>query len=369
MKYLLTGRPHQHAYIYMLITLLFAFSCDDDDDQRTTGGELQHVASSGTQWTGVAVSHDTRLFANYPNWKEGHTVSVVEVTDTTDLKAYPDLAWNTWQEGMDPASHFICVQSVFVDRNNFLWVLDPANPQRMGEYQGVVPGGAKLVKINLSTNTVMKTITFDEPVIKKNSYLNDIRIDETGQLGYITDSNEGALVVVNLYSGMAWRVLSTDPSTKSENRVLRVEGQEVRNEQGELINFQSDGIEINPARTHVYWRPINGTSLYRLPTSLLNDPEVSDATRSAGIEDMGDFPPSDGMIFGKDGKLYLTSIEENAIRVYTEGDRTSHLVEQDEDLKWPDSFAVGPDGALYVTTSQIHIKNPEQPYRIFKFMP
>jgi len=356
------------CYFIMITTLML--SCDDDnDDDQSEATSLTTVASSASQWTGVAISHENRLFANYPNWKADHTVSVVEVTDSAHFKPYPNETWNTWQTGMDPATHFICVQSVFVDQNNFLWVIDPANPQRMGEYLGVVPGGAKLVKINLSTNTVEQTIIFSEPVIKKNSYLNDIRIDEQKQLGYITDSNEGALVVVNLSSGVARRVLSQDPTTKSENRVLHVEGQEVRNEQGELVNFHADGIEINPARTHVYWRPINGTSLYRLSTALLNDAEVADQTLSASIEDMGDYPPSDGMIFGKDGRLYLTSIEENAVRSYTEGERSSRMVVQDDDLKWPDSFAVGQDGSIYVTTSQIHIHNPQQPYRIFKFSP
>jgi len=356
----------------LISTLLFSFSCDDDDDNNEpdgSAGPLTIVANSPMQWTGVAVSREGRIFANYPNWKEGHTVSVIEVTDTTNMKSFPDATWNTWQTGMDPAKHFICVQSVFVDQNNFLWVLDPANPQRMGEYLGVVPGGAKLVQIDLSNNTIVKTIVFHEPVIEKNSYLNDIRIDESKQIGYMTDSNEGALVVVNLSSGVARRVLAQDPTTKSENKILVVEGQEVRNEQGEYVNFQSDGIALNPDRTYLYWRPINGTSLYRLPTSLLNDAESSDATLSAAIEDMGDYPPSDGMIFGKDGRLYLTSLEENAVRAYTEGKNSSQLVVKSDDLKWPDSFAVGEDGTLYVTTSQIHIKNPNQPYRIFKFSP
>jgi sugar lactone lactonase YvrE len=353
----------------LMITVLTTACDDDDDEQDGTSEQLTVVANSSTQWTGIAVSREARVFANYPNWKEGHTVSVIETTDTTNMKPFPDQTWNQWKDGMNPAQHFICVQSVFVDHDNFLWVLDPANPQRMGEYLGVVPGGAKLVKIDLSTNAVVKTIVFSEPVIEKNSYLNDIRIDEGKQIGYMTDSNEGALVVVNLQTGAAWRKLALDPTTKSENRILRVEGSEVRNEQGEYVNFHSDGIALNPDRTFLYWRPINGESLYRISTAMLNNAETSDATLSENIEDLGDFPPSDGMIFGKDGRLYLTSIEENAVRALHEGDKASRIVVQSDDLKWPDSFAVGEDGTLYVTTSQIHIKNPEQPYRIFKFLP
>jgi hypothetical protein len=42
----------------------------------------------------------------------------------------------------------------------------------------------------------------------------------------------------------------------------------------------------------------------------------------------------------------------------------------DSSLAWPDSIAVGPEGALYVTTSQIH-HGPERtrPYFLFKLEP
>ncbi len=355
------------ASLHIAIIFSAMLSCDNDDDIETAGRDLDLVANSPMQWTGVAIGNNNRLFANFPNWSEEHSMSVVEVTGTESVSPYPNAEWNTWSPQLDPATHFICVQSVFVDKNNFLWVLDPANPQRAGEYLGVVPGGAKLVKIDLASNAVAQTIIFSEPVIEKMSYLNDIRIDENKGIGYMTDSNEGALVVVDLKTGAARRHLAHDPTTKSENRILRVEGEEVRNEQGEYVNFHSDGIAVNPDRTYLYWRPINGESLYRLSTSFLNDANVTDSTLSANIQRMGDFPPSDGMIFGRDGKLYLTSIEENAVRVYEEGGKSTRIIAKSEDLKWPDSFAVSPDGTIYVTTSQIHIKNPPEPYRIFKF--
>lgn len=351
----------------VILQSLWLISCDKSDEVDAVGRELEMVANSPTQWTGVAVSGNSRIFANYPNWSSDHTISVAEVKDTSQVMPYPNAGWNTWSQGMNPAEHFICVQSVFVDNQNFLWVLDPANPQRQGEYLGVVPGGAKLVKIDLNTNTVIQTIVFAEPAIEKTSYLNDIRIDEDKRIGYITDSNEGALVVVDLQTGNARRYLAQHPTTKSENKILKVEGVEVRNEQGEYINFHADGIALNPDRTFLYWRPINGESLYRLSTDLLNDPSVTDSTLSAHVEHMGNFPPSDGMIFGNDRKLYLTSIEENAIRIYEEGGKSTRVVVRSKELKWPDSFSVGPDNMIYVTTSQIHIKKPADPYKIFKF--
>jgi hypothetical protein len=52
------------------------------------------------------------------------------------------------------------VQSVVVDDQDALWVLDPASPKT----EAVVEGGPKLVKIDLATNKVMQTITLDENV-------------------------------------------------------------------------------------------------------------------------------------------------------------------------------------------------------------
>lgn len=48
-------------------------------------------------------------------------------------------------------------------------------------------------------------------------------------------------------------------------------------------------------------------------------------------------------------------------------DGRNEIVVRDPRLAWPDTFAVGPEGALYVTTSQIHTQpNPEYPYFLFK---
>jgi hypothetical protein len=56
-----------------------------------------------------------------------------------------------------------------VDDQDALWVLDPASPKT----EAIVEGGPKLVKIDLTTNKVVQTITLDENVEPKRSYLNE----------------------------------------------------------------------------------------------------------------------------------------------------------------------------------------------------
>jgi sugar lactone lactonase YvrE len=60
------------------------------------------------------------------------------------------------------------------------------------------------------------------------------------------------------------------------------------------------------------------------------------------------------MLEGSNGIVYLTAIEENAIARFEPRSRNTMVVVQDKRLQWPDTTAWGPDGKLYVTTSQIH---------------
>src|SRR5689334_13635571 len=117
------------------------------------GAGLEEVAQfPNQQVTGVAVSKAGRIFVNFPDWSDDHTISVAEIKAGAP-QPYP----NTEMNGPGAAgSHFVCVQSVYVDAEDNLWVLDPAAP-KMKE---IVPGGPKLVKIDLKTNQVVQTIPF-----------------------------------------------------------------------------------------------------------------------------------------------------------------------------------------------------------------
>ena len=59
------------------------------------------------------------------------------------------------------------------------------------------------------------------------------------------------------------------------------------------------------------------------------------------------------MVMDREGKLYLTALEQDAIIVRSPDGRCSRLV-TDARLSWPDSLAVSESGDLYVTVSQIH---------------
>jgi sugar lactone lactonase YvrE len=264
---------------------------------------------------------------------------------------------------MSPTNKFVCVQSVYVDANNFLWVLDAASPQM----RGVVPGGAKLLKFDVATRQVVQRINFDETIAYPTSYLNDVRVDTQANVAYITDSNQGAIIVVNLTSGRARRLLSNHPSTKSENLIITVEGRVWRNRSGKLPSLDSDGIALSPNRDYLYFHALTARPLYRIATQYLRDEALPESQLAQRVELVANTNPPDGMAFDPAGNLYLTDIENNAVTRITAGGQFQ-LVAQDAQLKWPDSFSVTSDGAVYVTTSQLHIPRAQrtEPYRIFK---
>ncbi|MFD1144789.1 SMP-30/gluconolactonase/LRE family protein [Larkinella insperata] len=339
--------------------------CDNKEDDVVPGITLTEVATSSVQWTGVAVSQQSKLFANYPRMEVDTIPYSVAVLDGGQALPFPNQEWNTWNPTLNPQDHFICVQSVYVDDQNNLWVLDPASPQM----RGVVKGGAKLLKFNPNTGELLQRIVFnDEMVVYPSSYLNDVRVDTQKNLAYITDSNQGGIIVVNLTSGQARRLLGRHPSTKSEGTIITAEGRIYRTQSGKIPSSDSDGIALNPQRTHLYWHALTGRSLYRVPTEALQNESLTDEQVAAQVEKVADTEPTDGMIFDPNGNLYLSAMQLNAVIRMAPDGRQERMV-QSEQLKWPDTFALGPDGQLYVTTSQLHIPRTErtEPYRIFKF--
>src|ERR1700688_2950115 len=96
--------------------------------------ELEEVAAFPSQQvTGVTVSAKGRVFVNFPFWSDDHTISVAEVVERK-AQAIPGRTWND-KDG-PPDQRWVCVQSVVVDDQDALWVLDPASPKTEAVVRG-----------------------------------------------------------------------------------------------------------------------------------------------------------------------------------------------------------------------------------------
>ncbi len=317
------------------------------------GGRPQLVASFPDQVTGVAVSETGRTFVNFPRWTNDVPTSVAEVLPNGSTRPYPDARWNGWRNanknGLDPAAHFVCVQSVVADGRGGLWVVDPGAPNA----EKVVPGAAKLIKIDLATDRVVQVIRFDEYVAPAASYMNDVRFSADGRHAFLTDSGaQGALIVVDLASGTARRVLDGHPSTQIEKDVtVTLDGKPLRRPDGRGPEFASDGIAVSPDG-YVHYQALTGRTLYRVPVAVLTDPTASPYAIERAVERVGGNRVADAIWWSKAGRFYSTAPEEYAVRVRG-ADGVMRPFVTDRRLRWPDSLAEGPDGSLYVTASHI----------------
>jgi sugar lactone lactonase YvrE len=315
--------------------------------------QLQQVAGFEHQVTGVTVSRDGRIFVNFPRWTEDAPISVAEVTREGQIKPYPDDQWNSWRNAkknqMSAEDHFVCVQSVVADAHGNLWVVDAAAPATAA----VVQGGPKLVRIDLKTNKVAQVIRFDETIAPQGSYLNDVRFSPDGRHAYLTDAGaKGALVVVDLRNGKARRLLHGHASTQPEKDVVvRIDGKELRRPDGRGVEFAADSIALSPDGRTLYWKALTGRTLYRITTDALENPRLSEKDIEARVQRVAETEPTDGLWIDGQGRLYLSAIEQDAVKV-RDGDRITTLV-QDKRLRWPDTFSEGPDGTIYVTSSRI----------------
>ncbi|WP_375458020.1 L-dopachrome tautomerase-related protein [uncultured Enterovirga sp.] len=320
--------------------------------QAQPAARLERVAVFPHQVTGVAVSNDGRIFLNFPRWTEDSPVSVAELKGGR-LVPYPDAAWNSWrnakQDEITPNDHWVCVQSVVADGRGNLWVLDPAAPA----LEQIVKGGPKLVQIDLATNKVVRTIAFDERVAPQGTYLNDIRFSPDGKWAYLTDSGRGALLVVDLESSAIRRVLDGVSSTQAEKGVqVRIDGRVLRRPDGKAPTFASDGIALSRDGEMLFWQAISSRTLYSIPTAALRDDKLQNPDLEAQVKKAGTTVPADGFWMSSKGTFFVTSPEDNSVKIRQAESRLV-TVAQDPKLRWPDSLAEGPDGAIYVTASHI----------------
>jgi sugar lactone lactonase YvrE len=341
----------------VLIPLLLLAACASSQKDRAPIDPATHDAMAtadlkqvtefkGAQVTGVTVAQDGRVFANFPRWRDGIPFSVVEVSKDGSYKAYPNESWNSWNgKGIPPKDQFSCVQSV-VAHNGLLYVVDPSSPFMKG-----VIGQPRVFVFDLATNTLRRTYTFTPTSAPKQSYLNDIRIDDMNNVAYMTDSGIGAIVVLDLKSGHSRRLLENDKSTKAEDLTLTVEGKEFTIG-GKPQRVNSDGIALSPDGKYLYYHALTGKTLYRISTQSLNDKKRSSRKLAKAVENLGPTPAPDGMIFDKAGNLYMADLHANSVVYRTPAGDVKTLV-QDPRIKWADTFAINGDQLVF-TASRLH---------------
>ncbi len=309
--------------------------------------QLIEVAQFGKyQPIGVTVTASKRIFVTFPR-HQPYQYGVAEIVNG-ERKPYPDAAWNEF-DSLHPQNHFMNAQAVVTDDANNIWILDPSNPSE----KGTIAEGVKLLKVSLQTNKVEQVYRFED-LPKEKIAINDVRIDTKRNLAYFSEPKLSAIIVLNLVTRKSRLVLKNHPVTKADpNFKLYLDGKDVVDQKGKPFSSNVNGIALTKDGKYFYFRAINQTKLYRIGTEYLANETLSDSELAKHVEMVGETGVSHGMIADEKGDIFLSDSPEKAIRYITPSGELKTLVKDDR-LVWPDTFAIGPDGFLYLTCSQMN---------------
>jgi sugar lactone lactonase YvrE len=330
----------------LCITILAIVSCKKESTtpvkeikNRASIQKFEEVATfTGQQVTGVTVTDQGRVFVNFPRWREGVIASVKEVKNGQS-KAFPNDKWNDWEIGQAVNdSVFVAVQSVVAFKNE-LYVLDTRSPL----FKGVI-GAPKLFVFDLRTNALKRIYTFPKDSFHKDSYINDLRVDEANGSIYLTDSGHAGLIVLTIDTGKAKRVLDNHFSTKAELDHLTINGKEWKN------TIHSDGIALNPINHKLYFHALTGYTLYTIDVQTLLT--GTEAEMEKAVEKVAKTAAPDGMIFDATGNLYYADLEKNSIMKMDASGVITTIASGDQ-VRWADTFSIY-DNELYYTNSRIN---------------
>lgn len=296
----------------------------------------------------VTVTETGRVIISQHQFYEP-SYSVVELKGPDTFAPFPNAELNdrSGHSGLQLDS----VLGIRAASDGVVWMLDN------GMRSGLTP---KLVAWDTRTDRLRRVIYLPPPVAPKDQFVNDFAVDLAHRHIFISDPAGGAdaaLIVVDIDTGAARRVLQGHASVLPENVDLVIDGKpiQVKDGQGRLARPH---IGVNPITEDlqnewVYFGPMHGHSLYRVKATDLADEKLDAETLARRVERYADKPISDGISIDQEGNIYLGELAENAIGVITK-DRKYQRLSQCPNLSWVDSFSFGPQGRLYAVVNRLH---------------
>lgn len=320
--------------------------------------------------------NNRKIFSIHPFIKP--SIRVAELTSPTSFEPFPNVEWNIAKTDSD--LFLDDVLGLRGDENGIVWILD------MGTRLKITP---KIVGWNTKTNKLERIFYIPQPVSRSSSQLEHLVVDLKHKAIYVTDEDiglggdgsKGALVVVDMTTGMCRRVLEGDVSTRAEQVPIVINGRPfmIPDKDGKprLFTIGNDGIAADKDFRWLYYGPMSGHSLYRLPIEDLLDSKLLKQELSAKVERYSDKTVNGGISIDSKGNIYSTEPEHKAIGIIPAGGGKYQPYTTDPQLGWTDAVSYSPDGFMYVSDSQLDKSSAcnqgnsfnKAPYLLLRFKP
>lgn len=293
---------------------------------------------------GVATTTAGRTFLVFRRKGTAATPQVGEWQPDGSVRPFPTTDWNQLVSDSNAPWTFVHANALRVGPGEVLWVLDTGSPA-FGA--ATLPEGPKLVRVDLTTNRVVRIYPLGS-VAGGTAYLNDVRFN--GRHAYLTDSGRPALVVLDLTSGQARRVLENHPSLVAYRPYL-ANGQLLRTPQQTPVLVHADALELSPDGRWLYFAPATGP-MFKIDTRCLNDDQLSEAARGRQVRFFADTPSTGGTAMDATGRLYFSDKAKPGILCLTPDGRLRDVV-RDERLDFVDALWIADNGDLLAPAAQL----------------
>jgi sugar lactone lactonase YvrE len=302
------------------------------------------VESNDLVFNGITRSADGRLFSPFQRQSQDKGIELGEWRDGKAVP-YPDAAWNAWKTGDDPAKAFVAVNAIRIGPDGDLWVVDKGAP---GMGAAPLPGGPKLVQIDLATNAVRRVYPLQAATTEK-SFIDDFRFN--GGHIYLTDAGQPGLIVLDRETGGLRRVLDGHWSTIAQ-RPLTGQGRVLRDDKDKLLFIHADQLEVSPDGKTFYYQACTGP-LYSIETRYLDDAAVSDDERARHVKLHAATVATGGTAIDAGGTIYASDTDGLRILKIAPDGTVSTLV-QDPRLVWVDAMWIDEQGGLWIPAAQMN---------------
>ena len=222
---------------------------------------------------GIKVWKDD-IYVTVPRWKPGVPVTLARVNPKTSrLQAWP--SWEMQSLGDPSALQF--VQSMEIDSRGWMWILDVGRLNLLSDPSLQTSGVPKLIIWDIDKNCSVQEYVFPDDVMPyDSSWANDIVVDETRGLAYISDTwADGGIVVYDFKRNRARRF---DDASLHPNKTMECDIN------GRTFNFPlpSDGIALSHDAATVYYCEISREILWSVPAASLANWSLSSAEIAKG---------------------------------------------------------------------------------------